>query len=127
MLVTLTLVAPSNKYVYWFQAYVMGRTCEAWAHVIPPRAGFTGRWTTYHPNLTVDSEMDIVDGKLQGRWRRYDAQTGVMWWSGEYANNIAVGDWYWYDASGRQTSQQKDPGFTDPSMNQPFMLFWIAF
>ncbi len=128
MLVPLTFVTASNKYVYWFQAHVMGRTCEAWANVLPPPKGFTGRWTTYHANLSVDGEMDIVDGKLQGRWRRYDATTGLVWWSGEYADNIAVGDWYWYDpASGRQTTHAQGSGFRDPSMDQPFMLFWISF
>ena len=128
MLVPLTLIAPSNQYLYWFQAYVMGRTSEAWANVIAPPSGFTGRWTTYHINLSIDSEMDIVDGKLQGRWRRFNAQTGLVWWSGEYADNIAVGDWYWYDpTSGNVIDHKKNPGFRDPAMSQPFTLFWITF
>lgn len=127
MLVPLTLVAPGNPYLYWFQAFVMGRTSEARAMVIMPPRGYTGQWITYHRNLTIDSEMDIVDGKLHGRWRRYDAETGLMWWCGEYANNIAIGDWYWYDASGYLIEHKPGPGFHDQAMDQPFMLFWLSF
>lgn len=127
MLVPLTLVAPSNPYLYWFQAFVMGRTDHGRSMVIPPPRGYTGRWLTYHFNLTVDSEMDIVDGKIQGRWRRYREQTGLMWWSGEYAQDLAVGDWYWYDEHGYLIEQKHAPGFQDEAMTLPFMIFWMEF
>ncbi len=127
MLVPFAFVTPDNRYLYWFQTYVVGRTNDARAMVITPPRGFTGRWTTYHFNLTVDSEMDIVDDKLHGIWRRYNEKTGLVWWSGEYAGNVAVGTWRWYDASGAVASESVGPGFTDPVMNLPFMIFWMEF
>lgn len=127
MLVVLTVVPPTTKHVYWFQAFIMGRTNDTYAMVIPPPRGYTGQWTTYHRNLTIDSEMDIVDGKLHGRWRRYHAETGLMWWSGGYVDDVAVGDWYWYDANGYLIEHKPGPGFHDQAMNQPFMLFWLSF
>ena len=127
MLVPLSLMPPSNPYLYWFQTYVAGRTNEDRAMVITPQRGFTGRWTTYHFNLTVDSEMDIVEGKLQGVWRRYDQKTGNIWWVGEYAANVAVGTWRWYDASGALTSEAPGDGHTDPVVDFKFMVLWMEF
>lgn len=124
-LVLLTIIPPTNKFLFVFQSVIMGRTNdEERCNIISPGSSFTGKFYTYHRNLALDGELDFVDGKVTGKWIRHDKNTGIIWWSGEYRANVAVGDWYWYSATtGVLESKEKGGGYYEGIGEEEFMLF----
>ena len=117
-------VSPKEKYIYWIQAYVLGKTNYYRSNVIAPRSGYTGKWHTYHNDLSLDSEMDFVNGKLTGKWIRHTKGTGIIWWSGTYLNNACNGEWITYTASGSVDRVYLEYKQYDPIGEWPVMIFW---
>lgn len=126
LLLVLAFIPPRTAHLYWVQAYIFGRTDEGRSNVIPPPAGYTGKWYTWHRNLTLDSEMDYRDGKVHGRWTRRDPRTGHIWWSGYYEGNVARGDWFWYRPDGTVSAAETGGGYYEPIGGRHVMLFWLT-
>lgn len=58
----------------------------------------TGKWLSWNGNLR--SEMNYVDGKLQGTFIRKDTATGRTILQGEYVNGLEEGRWMRVSVSG---------------------------
>ena len=66
----------SNKYIYMFQAYVLGRKLEQ-------PCDFNGTWRVWRPNGRIESEREFRNGFWSGRQRTYHPN-GVPAWEVSY-------------------------------------------
>lgn len=60
-----------------------------------------GLWTAWHENGNVESEVVYIDGDRHGIMSTW-YEDGKLRYTGAYANNEKIGEWIYYDKSGKE-------------------------
>lgn len=60
-----------------------------------------GLWTAWHENGNVESEVVYIDGDRHGIMSTW-YEDGKLRYKGAYANNEKIGEWIYYDKSGKE-------------------------